>query len=139
MTLTGQLVEAGPVAADINGFSAVALRWRHETDAAVAVVQRYGDTTDANTQRQALAHYGVIARLVQTADLDLIEEQITRGISVPCGYIHRGPVNRPTGSGHWLNVVGHTPNHLVGNKTTRGGSPICSAAPPSMPTAWGYS
>jgi hypothetical protein len=34
MTLTGQLVDAGTVAADFNGFSAVALRWRHEPDAA---------------------------------------------------------------------------------------------------------
>ena len=38
MTLTGQLVDAGPVAADFNGFSAVTLRWRHEPDAAVPVL-----------------------------------------------------------------------------------------------------
>ena len=37
MTLTGQFVDAGTVAADLNGFSAVALRWRHEPDAAVAI------------------------------------------------------------------------------------------------------
>jgi len=29
--------------------------------------------------------------------------------------VHRGPVERPTGSGHWLIVVGHTPTHLVVN------------------------
>jgi hypothetical protein len=81
----------------------------------LAVVQRYGDTTDTNTQLQALAHYGVTARLVQTADFELIEEQIARGIPVPCGYIHRGPIDRPTGSGHWLIVYGHTPTHLVVN------------------------
>ena len=34
MKLTGQLVDAGTVAADLNGFAAVALRWRHEPDAA---------------------------------------------------------------------------------------------------------
>ena len=73
-------------------------------DQYLAVVQRYGDTTDANTQLQALAHYGVTARLVQTADFELIEEQIARGIPVPCGYIHRDPINRPTGTGHWLLV-----------------------------------
>ena len=84
-------------------------------DQYLAVVQRYGDTTDANTQLQALAHYGLTARLVQTADFDLIEEQITRGIPVPCGTIHRGPINRPTGSGHWLIVIGHTPTHLLVN------------------------
>jgi hypothetical protein len=38
MTLTGQPIDSGPVAADLNGFSAVALRCRHETDAAVAVL-----------------------------------------------------------------------------------------------------
>ena len=84
-------------------------------DAYLAVVQRYGDTTDAGAQLQALAHYGITARLVQDADFQLIEEQIARGIPVPCGYIHRGPVDRPTGSGHWLVVVGHTPTHLVVN------------------------
>ena len=81
----------------------------------LAVVQRNGDTTDANTQLQALAHYGLTARLVQTADFELIEEQIARGIPVPCGYIHRDPIDRPTGTGHWLLVYGHTPTHLVVN------------------------
>jgi hypothetical protein len=38
MKLTGQLVDAGTVSADLNGFAAVALRWRHEPDAAVAVL-----------------------------------------------------------------------------------------------------
>ncbi len=38
ITLTGQLVDTGPVSANFNGFSAVALGWGHETDAAVAVL-----------------------------------------------------------------------------------------------------
>lgn len=38
MKLTGQLVDAGTVVADLNGFAAVALRWRHESDSAVAVL-----------------------------------------------------------------------------------------------------
>jgi hypothetical protein len=77
--------------------------------------QTIGDTTDANAQLQALAHYGVTARLVQTADFELIEEQIARGIPVPCGTIHRGPVDRPTGTGRWLIVIGYTPSYLVVN------------------------
>jgi hypothetical protein len=84
-------------------------------DQYLAVVHRYGDTTDANTQLQAFAHYGVTARLVQTADFELLEQQIVGGIPVPCGSIHRGPVDRPTGSGHWLLVYGHTPTHLLVN------------------------
>ncbi len=84
-------------------------------DQYLAVVQHYGDTTDANAQLQALAHYGVTARLVQTADFELIKEQIIRGIPVPCGTIHRDPVDGAAGSGHWLINVGHTPTHLVVN------------------------
>jgi GH24 family phage-related lysozyme (muramidase) len=84
-------------------------------DQYLAVVQRFGDTTDANAQLQALAHFGVTARLVQNADFQLIEQQINRGIPIPCGYLHRGPVDRPTGSGHWLIVIGHTPTQVVVN------------------------
>ncbi len=91
------------------------LKGANGDDHYLAVVQRFGDTTDANAQLRALAHYGVTARLVQNADFQLIEQQINRGIPVPCGYIHRGPVERPTGSGHWLIVYGHTPTHLVVN------------------------
>ena len=82
-------------------------------DAYLAVVQRLGDTTSAEAQLQALAHFGVIARLEQHADFALIEQQINRGIPVPCGYLHRGPVHAPRGSGHWLVVIGHTPTHLI--------------------------
>ncbi|MEB3317948.1 MAG: hypothetical protein VKO39_07405 [Cyanobacteriota bacterium] len=78
-------------------------------------MQRFSDTTDANPQIRALARYGVSARLVQNADFQLIEQQIARSIPIPCGYIHRGPVDRPNGSGHWLIVIGHTPTQVVVN------------------------
>ena len=84
-------------------------------DQYLEVVQRFGDTTNANAQIRALAHFGVMARLVQNADFQLIEQQIARGIPIPCGYLHRGPVDRPTGSGHWLIVIGHTPTQVVVN------------------------
>jgi hypothetical protein len=70
--------------------------------------QTSGDSTDASGQLQALGEVGVSARLVQNADFQLIEQQIALGIPVPCGSIHCGPVERPTGSGHWLIVYGHT-------------------------------
>ena len=91
------------------------LKGANGDDQYLAVVQRFGDTTDASAQIRALAHFGVTARLVQTADFKLLEQQVNRGIPVPCGYIHRGPVQRPTGSGHWLIVYGHTPTHVVVN------------------------
>ena len=84
-------------------------------DTYLAVVQRFGDTTSAAAQLSALAHFGVQARLEQQADFPLIERQIARRIPVPCGYLHRGPIHAPRGSGHWLVVFGHTPTHLIVN------------------------
>ena len=96
-------------------FESCRLKGPNGDDPYLAVVQRFDDSTDAPAQLRALAHFGVTARLVQTTDYPLIEQQIARGIPVPCGYIHRGPVARPTGSGHWLLVYGHPPTHVVVN------------------------
>ncbi len=76
-------------------------------------VQQYGDTTDSNAQIKALASYGVKATYTQKADFSTLEKQIALGIPIPCGYLHRGPVTKPSGGGHWLTVVGHTPTHLI--------------------------
>jgi hypothetical protein len=43
----------------------------------------------------------------------VLEQQINRGNPVPCGYLHRAPVDRPTGSGPWRIVIGHTPTQVV--------------------------
>lgn len=76
-------------------------------DQYLKTVESFGDTTDAQAQLQALAKFGVRARFVQDADFRLIQAQINRGIPVPCGYLHRGPVERPSGGGHWLIVIGY--------------------------------
>jgi GH24 family phage-related lysozyme (muramidase) len=76
-------------------------------------VLSYGDTTDPTAQIRALSSYGIRARFIKTASWRTIEDQIAAGIPVPCGFLHRGPVTAPSGGGHWLIVVGHTPDHLV--------------------------
>jgi hypothetical protein len=76
-------------------------------------VLRYGDTTDAAAQLQALASFGIEAVFTKQASFRTIETQIAAGIPVPCGYLHRGPMEKPAGGGHWLIVVGHTPTHLI--------------------------
>jgi hypothetical protein len=76
-------------------------------------VLRHGDTTDAAAQLHALASDGIEAEVTQTASFQTIEAQIAAGRAVPCGYLHRGPVEQPGGGGHWLIVVGHTPTHLI--------------------------
>ncbi|MFN7900026.1 MAG: C39 family peptidase [Synechococcaceae cyanobacterium] len=78
-------------------------------------VLTYGDTTVDSAQIQALESFGVKARKVETGDFSTIEQQINRGIPVPCGFLHHGHVDAPTGGGHWLCVVGYTPTHVYVN------------------------
>jgi hypothetical protein len=82
-------------------------------DQYLARVHQFGDTTDPAAQIKALASYGVTARFSRQASFSTLEEQIAAGIPVPCGYLHRGPISRPGGGGHWLIVVGITPTHLI--------------------------
>jgi GH24 family phage-related lysozyme (muramidase) len=76
-------------------------------------VQQYGDTTDANAQIRALSSYGIKARFVQNASFTTLEQQIAKGIPIPCGYLHRGPISKPSGGGHYCCIIGHTPTHVI--------------------------
>lgn len=72
-----------------------------------------GDTTDAAVQVRALTSFGVDAVFRQNANFDLIRAQIDAGKTVPFGWVHRGPIERPTGSGHWALAIGYTETGLV--------------------------
>jgi hypothetical protein len=89
------------------------LKGANGDDQYLAVVQRFGDTTSHVAQIKALAHFGIKARMRYDCTFDTIEEQINRGYPIPCGYLHRGPVDRPNGSGHWLTVYGINRTHLT--------------------------
>ncbi|MEI7667004.1 MAG: C39 family peptidase [Synechococcaceae cyanobacterium ELA263] len=82
-------------------------------DQYLARVHQFGDTTDPAAQIKALDSYGITARFSNQASFSTLEDQIAAGIPVPCGYLHRGPISRPAGGGHWLIVVGITPTHLI--------------------------
>jgi hypothetical protein len=82
-------------------------------DQYLARVHQFGDTTDPSAQIKVLSSYGINARFTNRASFSTLEEQIAAGIPVPCGYLHRGPISRPGGGGHWLIVVGITPTHLI--------------------------
>lgn len=76
-------------------------------------VQTFGDTTDVTAQIKALASYGIKAKFIKTASFTTLEQQIAKGVPVPLGYLHRGPVTKPQGGGHWLCLCGHTPDSLI--------------------------
>jgi hypothetical protein len=76
-------------------------------------VFKYGDTTDAQAQIKALASFGIKARFTTAGNFGLIEKQIKAGIPVPCGFLHKGPVGRPVGGGHWLTAIGFNRSAII--------------------------
>jgi GH24 family phage-related lysozyme (muramidase) len=73
------------------------------------LVQRYGDTTNASAQVEALRSLGLRARFRTDGCIDHLIEQLQRGIPCPVGWLHKGPVSAPTGGGHWSLVIGWDP------------------------------
>jgi lysozyme family protein len=74
-------------------------------DTYLGTVLRYGDTTEASAQIKALKNYGVNARFIQSLSFKDLDEQLSRGMPVAVGWMHKGPLSAPAG-GHWCLVVG---------------------------------
>ena len=82
-------------------------------DEYLARVEQYGDTTDSAAQVSALRSFGVECDFIMNGDWEDIEDQIAKGHPVPCGWLHLGHVNAPTGSGHWSLIVGLDGDDLI--------------------------
>jgi GH24 family phage-related lysozyme (muramidase) len=89
------------------------LRGPNGDDQYLKRVQAYGDTTDPTAQIRALSSFGIKARFTKVCGFAELEQQINRGVPVPCGFLHRGPVSAPSGGGHWLIVVGYDRDQLI--------------------------
>jgi hypothetical protein len=76
---------------------------------------RFGDTTDPKAQIAALKALGLSATFEMDGTIEELESEITHGYPMPCGWLHKGPVSNPTGTGHWSVVVGFTPTHVIMN------------------------
>ncbi|QPN66294.1 glycoside hydrolase family protein [Synechococcus sp. CBW1006] len=78
-------------------------------DQYLALVQRHGDTTNANAQVKALQSVGLQARFRTDGSIEDLIEQLKRGLPCPVGWLHKGPVSAPNGGGHWSLVIGWDP------------------------------
>lgn len=92
-----------------------AINGANADDLYLITLRQYGDTTDPQAQLKTLASYGVKARFIKNASWATIEQQINRGVPVPCGFLHHGPSSAPSGGGHWLCIRGYTPEHMIVN------------------------
>ena len=69
--------------------------------------RRYGDTTNIQAQLKALESLGLKARFYTTGSERWIKSYIDAGIPMACGWLHKGPVSRPSGGGHWSVLIGY--------------------------------
>jgi hypothetical protein len=76
---------------------------------------RFGDTTDPKAQLAALKALKLNASFEMDGTVEELESEINNGHPVPVGWLHKGPVSNPSGTGHWSVVVGYTPTHFIMN------------------------
>jgi hypothetical protein len=66
-----------------------------------------GDTTEAWVQVKALQELGLKASFKQNGNIEDLKQRIDQGFPCPVGILHHGPANAPSGSGHWICVIGY--------------------------------
>jgi len=79
-------------------------------DEYIKVVFSIGDTTEAWVQLQALGSFGVEAEFRQDFSWGDVEDLLRSDIPCPIGILHRGPLDAPSGGGHWILAKGITPD-----------------------------
>lgn len=84
-------------------------------DAYNLVRQKYGDSTDAQAQVRALRSLGLEANFITNGTTADIKAAIDAGRPTPCGWLHKGHVNSPSGGGHYSVVVGYDSSNWIIN------------------------
>lgn len=79
-------------------------------DAYNRIRARFGDSTDGSAQLRALGSLGLQVQFRQNGSAATLEQLLREGRPIPVGWLHKGPVNQPTGGGHWTCVVGMDAN-----------------------------
>ena len=75
--------------------------------------RQFGDTTDPQAQLLTLKTLGLRATFEMEGTTAILENLLRSGLPTPVGWLHRGPVTSPAGSGHWTVVSGFTPTHFI--------------------------
>lgn len=65
-----------------------------------------GDSVNHGDQVQTLGFFGIQAGFYRNCNWETMEHQLRRNIPVPCGLLHHGPANAPTGGGHFVLAYG---------------------------------
>ena len=66
-----------------------------------------GDTVEVETQLKVLRSLGFNPKFKQNGTIEDLKQRLDEDIPCPVGILHKGPANAPTGSGHWVCVIGY--------------------------------
>ena len=78
-----------------------------DDDSYLEIVQRFGDTVSQAAHQKALSSLGLSHRFRQDGTEDILCDLLDQGIAVPIGILHKGPIDAPTGGGHWVTLIGY--------------------------------
>jgi ABC-type bacteriocin/lantibiotic exporter with double-glycine peptidase domain len=84
-------------------------------DAYNSLRQRYGDSTSAEAQLDALRQLGLQADFRTDGTEADLQREIDAGRPVAVGWLHHGPSSDPSGGGHWTVVIGYDATGVVMN------------------------
>jgi hypothetical protein len=76
---------------------------------------RFGDSTDAAAQLQALQYVGLRAQFKQNLGIADLERETSNGRPVLVGWLHHGSYRAPSGGGHWSVAVGTDATSVIHN------------------------
>ena len=78
-------------------------------------VFKFGDTVSADAQVKAAESLGFDVEFHTNGTEQDLLNQLDRGIPAPIGILHKGPVNRPAGGGHWIVLIGYDEKYFYVN------------------------
>jgi len=84
-----------------------------DDDDYLSVVFRYGDTVSSDAQVKAARSLGVPVEFHSNGTQAMLEQLLDEGVPVPIGILHKGSINRPTGGGHWITLIGYDATHFM--------------------------
>jgi hypothetical protein len=78
-----------------------------DDDTYLREVFKYGDSVSSDAQIKAARALGVPAQFRTNGTQKDLERLLDEGIPVPIGILHKGPVSKPSGGGHWICLIGY--------------------------------
>lgn len=83
-----------------------------DDDTYLREVFKYGDSVSSDAQIKAARALGVPAQFRTNGTQKDLERLLDEGIPVPIGILHKGPVSKPSGGGHWVCLIGYDATHF---------------------------